>query len=205
MNRRRQSGFTLLELLVGLTLLGLIVGVIFAALNTGLAGAGATAHRSERLNQIRAAQETLRRMIKTARPVSWADAARDRIAFDGETGAVSFISVLPPWPGRGGPHQLRLERDGDRLILRRKIDSGESRAFDFSGRVEQTVLLSNVRAVRFAYFGPTRPREPAKWHDGWRNRASLPTLIRLRVAFAGETGTKWPELLVAPVLGRQPR
>ncbi len=205
MNRRRQSGFTLIELLVGLTLLGLTIAIIVTALNTGLLGAGVTATRSERLNQIRAAQGVMRRHLEAARPVNWADTARDKIGFEGRAASASFVSILPPWPGRGGPHLVRIARVGDRLVMSRKIHSGEKPSFDFSGPVGRTVLLKDVRAVRFGYFGKADPRAPAKWHASWRSRATLPALIRLSVEFSAEAGTSWPELIVAPVIGPRPR
>ena len=205
MNSRRQSGFTLIELLVGLTLLGLTVTIIVAALNTSLLGADVTGKRSARLNQIRAAQLVLHRRIETARPVAWSDGSRAMAAFEGTAAAANFIAVLPPWPGRGGPHLVRIARDGDRLTMSTKIDSGEARSFDFTGAADRTVLLEGVRSVRFGYYGRRTPHEPAKWHETWQSRAALPALVRLSVAFAGHSGTTWPELVVAPVIGPQPR
>jgi len=205
MNRRGQSGFTLLELLVGLTLLGLTVAIAVTALNTSLLGADVTGKRSARLNQIRTAQLVLRERLETARPVAWSDGTRAVAGFDGTAAVANFVAVLPPWPGRGGPHLVRIAQDGNRLTMSTKVHAGEARSFDFSGAVERTVLLDGVRAVRFGYYGRRTPREPAKWHAAWRSQASLPSLVRLSVAFAGDTGTAWPELLIAPVIGPQPR
>ena len=205
MNRRRQMGFTLLELLVGLTLLGLTVAIIVTALNTSLLGADVTGKRSVRLNQIRAAQVVMRRQLETARPVDWSDRVRNTVGFDGRTASVSFVTVLPPWPSQGGPHLARIAREGNALVLSGKIHSGETPSFDFSGPVRRTVLLEGISSVQLAYFGRRAPRERAKWHPSWRSFASLPSLVRLRVVFAGNAGTSWPELIVAPVIGPQPR
>ncbi len=205
MNRRRQSGFTLLELLVALTLLGLTVAMIVTALNTGLLGADVTKKRSARLNQIRAAQVALRRQIEDARPVNWADKVLNKVGFDGRADEASFVSVLPPWPGPGGPHLVRVTRDGDRLVMSRKIHSGEKPSFDFSSPVSRTILLDGVRAIRFGYFGQVDPRAPAKWHASWRSRATLPSLIRLNISFRGDAGAAWPELIIAPTIGPRPR
>jgi len=205
MNSGRQSGFTLLELLVGLTLLGLTVAIIVTALNTSLLGADVTGKRSVRLNQIRTAQVVMRRQIEAARPVSWSDKTRNRIGFEGLAASASFVTVLPPWPGQGGPHLVRIAQDGDRLVLSRKIHSGETSSFDFSSPVDRTVLLHGIRTVQFAYYGRRTPREPARWQPAWQSHATLPSLVRLRVAFAGESGTSWPELIIAPMIGPQPR
>ncbi|MEE8332334.1 MAG: prepilin-type N-terminal cleavage/methylation domain-containing protein [Alphaproteobacteria bacterium] len=203
--KSHQSGFTLLELLVALTLLGLTVAMIVSALNTGLLGADVTAKRSARLNQVRAAQVALRRHIEGARPVNWADNALSKVGFDGRTASARFVSVLPPWPGNGGPHLVSVAHDGDRLVMSRKIHSGENPSFDFSSPVSRTILLEGVKAIRFGYFGPENPRAPAKWHGSWRSRVSLPSLIRLSVTFRGDAGAAWPELIIAPVIGPQPR
>lgn len=205
MNSRRQSGFTLIELLVGLTLLGLTVAIIALALNTGLIGADVTGKRSARLNQIRTAQGVLRRQLESARPVSWSDAARARVGFDGSENSVQFVAIEPPWPGSGGPHLVRIARTGDRVVMTRKIYAGEEKSFDFADPAGTTVLLTGVRGLSLGYFGKTNPREQASWHTSWRDRTTLPALVRIRVAFANTAGTAWPELIVAPVIGPQPR
>lgn len=205
MTRRREAGLTLIELLVGLAVLGLIAAVLAGALRTGIAGSEAIERRVERLNELRLGQAFIRRHMSQARPVKWADGRRARVAFDGDADGVSFVSVMPSWPSAGGLYLVRLALVGDRLVLVRRITAGESPGFDFDRHAERWVLASGVASLRFAYFGAETRREPPQWHDRWRERAELPLLVRLDVAYADPGGGRWPTLMVAPMLEAQPR
>ncbi len=48
----------------------------------------------------------------------------------------------------------------------------------------QTVLLSDIRSLRFAYFGRLPGDAGMSWHEGWSGENGLPTLIRLDLSLA---------------------
>ncbi|MBL8254338.1 MAG: type II secretion system protein, partial [Candidatus Competibacter sp.] len=56
----RQSGFTLLELVVAITLVGLILVVLYSGLRLGLNGSDSGEQRAEATNRLRLAYEFLR-------------------------------------------------------------------------------------------------------------------------------------------------
>lgn len=200
---RRQAGLTLVELLVALALLGLIVAAVGGALGVGLAGGRALDQRVERLEETRLAQAALRRLLEGARPVAWRDGRSTAVGFSGGRERLDFIATLPGWPGRGGLHLLRLARDGDRLVLLNRITAGEAPGFDFSENTATSLLMEGVRSVRLSYFGARAADRAARWHDDWRDAATLPRLVRLDVERAD--GAVWPLLTVAPALSAQPR
>lgn len=198
---KRQCGFTLIELMVGLTLVGLIVAVLAGAVRTGLFGANVVDERSQAIGDIRLAHRLIRRQVETARPVSWSDDRRTRIAFDGTAERLDFITVISPQPGQGGPYAVRIAREGDALVMSLQISSGEAHAFDFSRHTERTVIMEGVRAVHFAYFGTDVRDSNAKWWASWTGRDRLPQAVKVQIDFAGDHRAVWPELVVPLMIG----
>ncbi len=205
MNKGRESGFTLIELMVALVLVGLIVAVLAGAVRTGLLSADMIDKRVERTSEVRAAHGLIRRRLETALPVSWSEQRAVYTAFEGAPESLAFVTVMPPWPGRGGPHLVRLAKEGDTLVIIRRITSGDLQSFDFSRHAERTVLVRGVNRVRFAYFGPSAREEKAKWQPTWTKRSGLPRLVRLGIEFADGDRGAWPELVVPLMIGPAPR
>lgn len=201
MNRAPQAGFTLIELMVSLTLLGLVVAVLAGAVRTGLFGAAVVDERSQAIGDVRLAHGLIRRQLETARPVIWTVDRAQRVAFEGQSEALDFLTVISPEPGLGGPYAVRLAKNGDALVMLLRLWSGEASAFDFSRNVERTVLLEDVTAVRFSYFGAIRRDAGPKWQTSWAGRDRLPQAVRVQVDFAGDRRAAWPALTVPLMIG----
>jgi general secretion pathway protein J len=201
MNRALQSGFTLIELMVSLTLLGLVVAVLAGAVRTGLFGASIVDERSQAIGDVRLAHGLIRRQVETARPLIWIVDRAQRVAFEGRSEAVDFLTVISPHPGLGGPYAVRLAKDGNALVMLLRLSSGEASAFDFSRDVERTVLLEDVAAVRFTYFGAAARDANAKWQASWTGRDRLPQAVKVQIDFVGDRRAAWPELTVPLMIG----
>lgn len=201
MNGRGKAGFTLIELLVALTLLAALAAMMTGALNTGVLGAREVDARAERNDALRLSQALIRRHLGAARPVQWLDDRRRVVAFEGTRDAVSFVAVMPAWPDAAGLYLVRLALDDGRLVMTRRITSGETERFDFHAPSDQVVLADRVPGLAFSYFGPDTEDRPSKWHGRWVGRAALPRLVRL----GGGANDRWPDLVVAPMLDPQPR
>jgi general secretion pathway protein J len=200
--RGAQAGFTLLEVLVALTLLGVLCVALFGAVHVGAVGWRRAEQRSGAIEDAAAVQGVLQRMIVTARPVfASADPTDATVAFDGAASSLALIGRLPDAiaPGLQGQQRLFVaERDGQRtLMLAWRLDLP---AADGGELPETTVaLLDHVRAVRFAYYGPSEDGAAARWSDTWEARAALPVLVRLHIEReTGETGA-WPDVVAGPV------
>jgi len=199
MNRRGTGGFTLIELLVALTLLAAIAAMMAGAINTGVLSAREVDARAERNDALRLSQALIRRHLGAARPVQWLDDRRRVVAFEGTRDAVSFVAVMPAWPDAAGLYLVRLALADGRLVMTRRITSGEAAGFDFHAATDRIVLADGVGGLEFAYFGSDADA-PGKWHDRWVGRAALPRLVRLAGAV-----DRWPTLVVAPMIDPQPR
>lgn len=203
--RHGQAGFTLVELLVAMTLLGLIVVVLTGALQGGLAGSERVDAQAERLNELRLAQAFIRRHVEAARPVQWTRDRRAVVAFEGRADTLDFVAVMPAWPARGGIYLVRLAfEDGD-LVMTRRITSGEPAEFRYADGVERRVLARDVVGGGFTYFGAPADGRRAAWRDDWTGQHTMPDLVALALDYADPAAGRWPDLVMAPTIGIQPR
>jgi prepilin-type N-terminal cleavage/methylation domain-containing protein len=193
MSRRIDAGFTLIELLVTLA----IFGLMSALLSGGLHSLGHTVesgtHRLDRAAQLTLTSNFLHRVVADARPLPDPAAGDGSVMFEGAPGAMQFVGAPPAMMARGGFHAMRLELDGRggrRQLVFRSGMLGDGK--DLS----RSILLDDVAAAHFAYFGRTARTEPADWHDRWPGAAGLPDLVRLRITFAD--GSSAPDLVIAP-------
>ena len=206
MARRGDRGFTIIEVLVGLTLLGALVAVLTGALRLGLLGRETVDARAEWLDEVRVTQTFVRQYIEIARPLSWVRNRRTEAAFEGEREAVSFIAAMPGWQNPAGLYLVRIAREGDKLVMTRRVTSGGTDGFDFSDDAESTILATGVARLNFSYYGVTPPLDDApRWHDEWQGQASKPLLVRLKLAYGDGGRNPWPVLVVATMLDPQPR
>ena len=201
---RGERGFTLIEVLVGLTLLGALVAVLTGALRLGLQGRETVDGRAEWLDEVRVSQTFVRQYIEAARPFSWVRDRRTEVAFEGLRESVSFVAAMPGWQNPGGLYLVRIAREGDRLMMTRRITSGETDGFDFAQDAERTILATGIARLDFSYFGGAKPfDETPRWHDQWQGQAATPRLVRLDLTY--RHGNRWPVLVAAPMIGPQPR
>ena len=202
---RKQSGFTLLELLIGLALLGLILALMFGGLRLGIKSWDSGALASEEMARIRVFEGFIRRQLNEIYPYFWKAADSQTLAFSGDPGAIHYVGFLPAGDGgRNGLYMLSLEVERGERIQRLLLKSLPLKrdARDFTGMqdVEQTVLASGVIAegveeLVFGYFGAETEQSEPKWLTHWKDPKRLPLLVRLQVKLA--TGQEWPELVVA--------
>lgn len=206
MARRGEKGLTLIEVLVGLVLLGALVAMLSGALRLGLLGRETVDERAEWLDEVRVSQSFIRRYIEAARPVVWVNERRLIAAYDGRRETVSFMATMPGWRHGGGLYLVRIGREGDALVMTRRITSGGNSGFDFTEESERTILASGVARLEFSYFGQTPPNdETPRWHDEWRDQTLAPKLLRLELDYLDPARKSWPVLVVNSMIGPQPR
>ena len=205
MTGHRQAGLTLIELLVGLTLLAAIAAATAGVVHTGVSNVERVDAGADRDNEMRLAHAFVRRHLESARPVRWRRDLRYVAAFEGTPQSVSFVAVMPAWPDAAGLYLVRLALTDGRLVMTRRLTSGETQRFDFRRTAERVVLAENAGGLRFAYFGRHRDDRPDQWHQEWIDRGAFPRLVRLKAGPDRDAGAGWPELTVPLMIDRQPR
>lgn len=219
---RRQRGFTLLELLIGLSLISLIMLLLFSGLRLGTRTWDGVEQRVRLTEDQRLARGFIRRALLQSQKVIWPFERNRYALFFGNQEQVDFVSPLSGYVGYGGLYLMRLSlvrgQEGKNLVLQRwllheDVLEGTGRVpawrpMEGDGAIEvpfddpdglygTNLLLEGVTSLELAYFGIPRGKREPEWLDEWEKQGIMPMLIRLRL----EGDEEWPELIVPLVDG----
>ena len=195
---RACRGFTLLEVLAALVMLALLMVGVYSGIRTASVSARAGSAMIQRSDQIRAAQQFVRRELAQAmaQPL-----ARNRegepLVFFGNAREMRYIAPLPGYLGRLGPQLQRLQLVDDgagglRLELSLALLPPDGSAPQALG--ETQILLDHIRAGGFTYTGFDGRGAPVAWTDTWPDGRQLPRLVSVDLRAAGNP--PWPRLQV---------
>lgn len=200
MRRRRNAGFTLLELLVSLMVFAVLAALVYGTVRMGSRSWQAGAERIDEADALRIGWGFVQGALAASRPVPVEHAEATGVLFWGATTAVEFVAELPAYLGAGGLHvlSLRLDRDaGDsgRLVLRRMpFDAGTGDTDRAAGGgAQELVLVEGVEALAIQYYGVAGGDDGPRWHTEWQQQEVLPSLVLADVALEG--GGRWPVLV----------
>lgn len=201
MNRRGETGFTLVEMLVSLGILSLLAVMLLQGLNaTGHFTARAAAQTAGN-DQLAAAQRLLRGRLERLHAVIRNTGARALVDAEGDENAFTFY----------GPPLARAEPDAPwryRIVTTATGDlvlywaNGLDDRYDYGA--EQTLgwqpitLLENVGRLSINYYGADPRGRGRRWQTVWRDRPQPPDLIRVRLGFRAGDPRRWPDLIVRP-------
>jgi prepilin-type N-terminal cleavage/methylation domain-containing protein len=191
----RQSGFTLLEILVALAVLGLLMASLVQGLRAGISAWTTQSERLARNADVDAADRTLRGLLARLDP-------------GGVSGRPSLF--------KGTEHSLTFTTsvsDPAGAILSQVVDV--LLAVDESHRL-QMVLLPHYRDLAAVPAAPGHVLllrdvdrlELGYWQDaktGWQTEwrgVTVPKLIRIRAVSTPRTGRTMPDIIVAPMRAR---
>lgn len=190
-SRRRDAGFTLLELLVALVVLGFILAGLSQGTRFGLQAIGAQTRDIAGRGDLDAVDRALQRLIEAADPGQ----LRDPPTFRGGGSSLAFVSTLPAaalLPTRQA--QVSLGVDGSGRLVLRAVPRRPGHRLGPQPVPSETELLRGVDHLEAAYW--TRGADP-RWVTAWTS-AGLPALVRLRVVFPPGDRRHWPDIVAAP-------
>lgn len=195
-------GFTLLEMLVGLALLGLMSLALFAALRLGLQSWDRAEIKSGQVVDLRIVEGILRREIAKAFPLRMGLINENKIAFEGDSGSVHFVTALPSGLTAGGLSLVSLEladdknnarpgeqwtqdtrKQGKALVLKRAIPDAEARDFSALDSGDMSILVRGIEEASFAFYGQDSDLDEPSWRDQWSMAARTPALLRMKFKF----------------------
>jgi prepilin-type N-terminal cleavage/methylation domain-containing protein len=187
----RQSGFTLLELLVSMLVVSLMATY---ALN--LISRFKDIRRIELVasNQqsVQNARDHLRKVISGARArFKQLETGSIELKFKGAQESLTLSNVISEQLVFGNLHELTYRVVGSDLVL--ELDTDQNSQVDPQLK---TVLLKDVESVSFRYFGTKQNETAATWHSLWSEK-SLPQLVEIDVQRSDISTASWPRFVVA--------
>ena len=195
--RRKDKGFTLLEVIVTLTILAIMLLIISGAFRLGLSAWDRGEQAREEYQRQRTAVQLIMRQIKSMVPykIKTQKAEGDYVAFEGKGTSLKFVSTLSLKAGRpnglvfavyefkeGGP-------EGGRLVAYEKRVTNKDFFEEGPKEEEGVTVLEGLSDVRFEYFREedTEKTRTEAWLDGWsaKEEKELPAALRVTMTFKG--------------------
>jgi len=194
----RQSGFTLLEILVALVVLGFLMVGLTQGVRAGLTMWGAQTRRVGETADLDAGARVLRRLLSGISLPSAGGSlgASSTEKFEAPPESLTFVGDLPTGFGTTRRADITLDLHEGRLVLRWTPRRHELSIAPPPEPIE-TELIRGVERFDLAYWGSPSPGEPAGWQSRW-DRRDIPELIRVRLGFATGDRRRWPDLIAAP-------
>lgn len=189
------AGFTLLEVLVALVVLGLLMVGLTQGAQLGLSAwirqDRAIAARAE----LDAVDRALRRLIGRADPGTTAEP----LGITGAGAGLRFVSELPEGAALLANRRAEMAlliAPGRRLVLR-WAPYLHARHLGPPPPPQDVELLRGVARLELSYLPP----DGGAWQASWTDH-TLPALVRLRLIFGEDDARRWPDIVVAPMLGQ---
>ncbi len=205
--RRRGSGFTLVELVVAMVLLAVMMLLLYAGISFALRAWDAGDTHGRRTADSRIGENFLRRELTEIFPMRWKDATALKLAFEGESQRLRFVSSRAAGITLGGLSLVGVEVEGDarartrHLVMRRAMPDDEAKDFRPLDQAERSIIIADVDNVVFGYFGSVNDFSEPQWTETWPYPGRVPQMVRMRVKTAG--GTALPDMVVRVMLGEE--
>jgi general secretion pathway protein J len=202
---KKQSGFSLMEIIVAMTLLSLIMAMIYGGINASRKMAHKGLNRINATNEIRVVQELIRRQVSRILPMAFKEEDNSFVIFEGSDSHIMYVSPMPGYLGKGGPHVQLIEivnaKGGKILQFSHWLlnDSLEEDSFEDSDQ-EPVVLLENIRDAEFSFMKLDEEGEPGDWENDWEETENTPLMVRLEVDMDEKALMPWPDMQVALML-----
>ena len=197
----RAAGFTLLEILVALVVLGFLLAGLSQGTRFGLRAWDIQARMVDRHGELDAVDRTLRRLVQQAEPGAPSDAtpltgtARQMVL----TSELPMASAGPAAQAETALADMILTVDAAHRLLLRWTPHRHVQRIGPPPPPRVAELLRGVERLEISYW---RRDGAGGWLASW-SEPGLPALVRIRILFVAGDQRRWPDVVAAPMLGRQ--
>ena len=195
----RQSGFTLLELLIAITILSLFMTASMGAVRIASKSWAAGQERTDLTEEMRSVTDFLRRQFAQMPPLKIGEGKDQRLAFSAAETGLRFVAPGPQYSLGAGLFIFTLAGetiDGNRsLTLRYAPFDPDSERFVQPESSEAMILAWGFEEISFQYYGAQTEKEAPAWHGLWNADADYyPLAVRIRTRKSTD-GEGWPDLV----------
>jgi len=189
---RRESGMTLVEVMISAVVLSMVMLALSASLRTFATTYTAVEQSANRTARLREVTYFLRHVLREAY-------SPHQGAFDASGGQVSWLAPIDRVGAAGGVTWLRLRREGDALMLDFAIpdpEVAEKARTDpqWGAVIPSEELLTNLRSFRVNVLESPNAERDSGFDNDEVLSADLPPGVHLEWEIEG---TAWPPLVVA--------
>lgn len=186
----RDSGFTLIEVLVSLVLLSLLLALLTGAVRYARAtwDAGARLDREAGYDALAFVRTRLGEAVALFEP---AEAGTVRLNFSGAPESLSFVAPAQYGPAGAGLYRYAIEfvpaqagGASGSLVVRASPYRPRQGGRDAEPPPETHVLADKVHSVVFRYFGRKDLRAAPQWQPTWNRADALPDLVEMTLLYA---------------------
>ena len=181
MNINTEKGFTLVEMTVSMLLLSFITIIGYQGIMFGIKqwqqGSDKMSHQYDSYHAL----SWLRNKLGASEIVKDANGDDNVYLFKGRDDSVEFVARYTR-TRKGGlfVNRVSLDEEDGNIYVSYYLHHPEINPVAGAGSSQRVVLLSDVRSMRFLYYGE-RGGNSAKWYSHWEASTRLPWLVRLDI------------------------
>ncbi len=198
MNNKDKSGFTLVEVLIGMSILSIMMLLLFASLRTCIQNWEAGENKLAQMSESAAVQNFLINKLTNSLPLSQDFLEEKGFSFQGENDSLQFVAAMPASASRLGLQLFNLylkpSNNNNSYDLWVKIQPFYPNRDESNWKDEELIILKQLERFKLRYFGAEQTDEDPTWHDEWMEQEKLPLIINIELTMAN--GMVWPEIQI---------
>jgi general secretion pathway protein J len=172
----KDSGFTLLELIISIALIGIIVLIITGAMRLGFRSIDSVERKIESLERIKSTINIIDSQIQSQSPITYDEEGVRKYYFRGESRFMQFSTNYSIWGGQKGY-----------VIVRYNVET-DSLGKQYLAASENIVGLENTRELKlsnaydsiyFEYFYKDPTEEQGSWVEQLNEDAGIPEEVKV--------------------------